>query len=149
MDWIFCGALSFVRAAQVTLSYDIACQYSKKLATRLAKISPRHIIWAGAQEFARLASLDAMSFVVPKFHLYAHKVWCQLRYAFGLLSGTGASDGEGAERVWAGANPAATSLREMGPGGMSDTMDDMCGSWNWQKTCGLGECVAAKSYGGM
>ena len=34
---------------------------------------------------------------------------------------------------------AGTSLREMGAGGMSDTTDDMCGSWNWRKVCGIGK----------
>lgn len=43
------------------------------------------------------------------------------------LRGTGLTDGETPERVWAGANPAASSLREMGPGGMNDVMDDMAG----------------------
>ncbi|VDB86126.1 unnamed protein product [Peniophora sp. CBMAI 1063] len=137
MDWIFCGALSFVRAAQVTVCYDIACQWSKRLRERLLKISPYHKIWEGVKRFQWHFDNNSISYVVPKFHLFAHKLICQLRYALGHLRGAAATDGEGCERVWAGANPAASSLREMGPGGMSDTMDDMCGSWNWQKVCGI------------
>lgn len=138
MDWVFCGALSFIRAAQLTVCYDIACQWSKKLVARISRIRSTRTVWKGAATFLSLAQDGAVKYAVPKFHLYAHKVYCQLRYALGWLLGTGFTDGEGCERVWAGANPAASSLREMGPGGISDTMDDMCGSWNWQKVCGLG-----------
>lgn len=138
MDWVFCGALSFIRAAQLTVCYDIACQWSKKLVARISRIRPTRTVWKGAETFLSFASAGTVQYAVPKFHLYAHKVYCQLRYALGWLLGTAFTDGESCERVWANANPAAPSLREMGPGGMSDTMDDMCGSWNWQKTCGLG-----------
>lgn len=138
MDYVLCGALSFIRAAEVTIGYDVVCQYCKKLSDRLAKISAARVVWTGAQRFFQLAQTGAISYVVPKFHLYAHKLWCQLRFSLLWLRGTGLTDAETAERVWAGANPAAPSLREMGPGGMNDTMDDICGAWNWQKYCGIG-----------
>ncbi|KZV59553.1 hypothetical protein PENSPDRAFT_554740, partial [Peniophora sp. CONT] len=144
MDWIFCGALSFVRAAMIVVSYDIACQWSKNLVSRVKKIKHTRTVWQGAKTFLALANEHAVKYVVPKFHLYAHKMYCQLRYAFGRLLGTGATDGEGCERVWAGANPAAPSLREMGPGGMSDVMDDMCGAWNWAKVCGIGKLLNSR-----
>lgn len=138
MDYVLCGALSFIRAAEVTVSYDVACQYCKKLCERLGKIRCVRVVWAGAQRFLSLANVGAVSYVVPKFHLAAHKIWCQVRLAFMWLLGTGLSDGEAPERVWASANPASTSLREMGPGGMNDVMDDMAGSWNWRKLCEIG-----------
>ncbi|VDB98544.1 unnamed protein product [Peniophora sp. CBMAI 1063] len=141
MDYVLCGALSYVKAASVTVSYDVACQYCKKLPDRLRKIRMGRVVWAGAQRFFELASVGAVNYVVPKFHLYAHKVWCQIRLAFLWLRGTGLTDGETPERVWSGANPAAPALREMGPGGMSDMMDDMAGSWNWQKTCGIADSL--------
>ncbi|VDB85046.1 unnamed protein product [Peniophora sp. CBMAI 1063] len=144
IDWIFCGALSFLRCAEVTVCYDIACQWSKRLHKRLRDIAPDCRVFPGAVEFFKHHTNKTITYVVPKFHLYAHQLKCQLRYALGLLFGTGATDGEGCERVWAGANPAASSLREMGPGGMSDTMDDMCGSWNWQKTCGIGDLLCER-----
>lgn len=140
MDWVFCGALSHIRAAEVTLSYDVVCQYCRKLADRLAGISSSSVIWAGAQAFAKFAEAGCTSYVVPKFHLYAHKAYCQLRFALGWLFGTAVTDGEAPERVWSGANPATSSLREMGPGGNNDTMDDIFGAWNWMKTCGMGKC---------
>lgn len=140
MDWVFCGALSFLRCAEVTVCYDIACQWSKKLRERLSKIAPDCKVAPGAVQFMKHYADRTVTYAVPKFHLYAHKLYCQLRYALGLLFGTGVTDGEGCERVWSNANPAAPSLREMGPGGMSDTMDDMCGFWNWRKVCGICMC---------
>lgn len=139
MDYVLCGALSHIHAAEVTVSYDVVCQYYKKIADRLARISPSSVVWAGAQAFKTFANASNISYVVPKFHLYAHKLFCQLRFAFGFLFGTGVTDGEAPERVWSNANPAAASLREMGPGNNNDTMDDIFGAWNWMKTCLIGE----------
>ncbi|VDC02631.1 unnamed protein product [Peniophora sp. CBMAI 1063] len=144
MDWVFCGALSFLRCAEVTVCYDIACQWSKNLHKRIKKMKPDCLVFPGATEFLKHHIGNTITYVVPKFHLYAHKLFCQLRYALGLLFGTGATDGEGCERVWSGANPAASSLREMGAGGMSDTMDDMCSSWNWRKTCGIADLLCER-----
>ncbi|KZV60626.1 hypothetical protein PENSPDRAFT_549935, partial [Peniophora sp. CONT] len=142
MDYIFGGALRFLRAASVLVSYDIACQWGIKLVKRMAKVSPKRLIHAGSTTFAGFLEhtngktgllASKVRYAVPKFHLYAHKFACQIVYSFLWLFGAAATDGEGCERVWAGANPAASSLREMGPGSMHDTMDDMCGYWNWQK----------------
>ena len=146
MDYVLCGALSFVRAAEVTITYDVVCQYCKNLSDRLSKIRGVRVVWAGAQRFLELARVGAVSYVVPKFHLYAHKIWCQIRLALLWLRGTAVTDGETPERVWSGANPAASSLREMGPGGMNDVMDDMAGSWNWQKVCGIGKHYLTDQY---
>ncbi|KZV61408.1 hypothetical protein PENSPDRAFT_693448 [Peniophora sp. CONT] len=141
MDYVLCGALTFIRAAELTISYDVTCQYAKKISERLSRIRVARVVWAGAQRFFALAHDGAVTYVVPKFHLYAHKIWCQIRLAFMWLCGTGLTDGETPERVWAGANPAASSLREMGPGGMNDVMDDMAGAWNWQKVCGIAKAL--------
>ncbi|VDC00600.1 unnamed protein product [Peniophora sp. CBMAI 1063] len=144
MDWVFCGALSFLRCAEVTACYDIACQWSKRLAVRMRKMKPTWVVSTGAAQFLKHHVNKTITYAVPKFHLYAHKMFCQLRYSLGLLLGTGATDGEGCERIWAGANPAASSLREMGPGGMSDTMDDMCSAWNWMKTRGIADLLCER-----
>ncbi|VDC01547.1 unnamed protein product [Peniophora sp. CBMAI 1063] len=144
MDWVLCGALSFVRAAAVTISYDVACQYAINLPARLAGIRPASVIWAGAQAFAKFYETGLITYVVPKFHLYAHKAYCQLRYALGWLFGSAITDGEAPERVWSALNAAVSSLREMGPGGYHDTMDDMFGAWNWLKTCCIGSSLCER-----
>ncbi|VDC00223.1 unnamed protein product [Peniophora sp. CBMAI 1063] len=144
VDWALCGALSHIHAPEVTISYDIVCQYSVNLGTRLARILPTSVIWPGAQVFAKLASAGNISFVVPKFHLYAHKVWCQLRYAFLYLRGVAMTDGEAPERLWSSVNSAAPSLKEMSPGGNNDVMDDIFGAYNWMKTCTIGLLLRSK-----
>lgn len=139
MDYAFCGALSNLRAPTVLVTYDIACQWHKKLKLRLEKIPETRNIYAGGMAMLELILNDKAVFCVPKFHLYAHKLLCQISYALGWTVGTGASDGEGPERCWSAMNGAASSVREMGPGTMHDTMDDLFGAWNWQKICNMGE----------
>ncbi|KZV59848.1 hypothetical protein PENSPDRAFT_537814, partial [Peniophora sp. CONT] len=136
MDFVFGCALGFLRCASVAASYDIACQWSVNLEKRLSRVPGGNALSAGAAKFVK--------FAVPKFHLYGHKVACQVRWSFLWLVGAAATDGEGCERIWSGANPAASSLREMGPGSMQDTMDDMCGAWNWQKTCGIATLLRSR-----
>lgn len=145
MDYVFGCALGFLRCASVAVSYDIACQWSVNLGRRLARVPDGRGLSTGAAKFTAWMSEGPASsmwskvkYAVPKFHLYAHKMACQVKWSFLWLVGAAATDGEGCERIWSGANPAASSLRVMGPGGMQDTMDDMCGAWNWQKTCGIG-----------
>ncbi|VDB85334.1 unnamed protein product [Peniophora sp. CBMAI 1063] len=78
------------------------------------------------------------TFVVPNFHLYAHKFWCFCRHNFLYTPGVAQTDGEGCERVWAGTNGAQGSIRESGVGAWRDMMDDICQAWNQKKACGLG-----------
>lgn len=148
MDYVFGCALGFMRCASVVASYDIACQWSINLKEHLSRVPGGRALSDGAAKFLGWMSeagsqasglFSRVSYAVPKFHLYGHKLACQAIWSFLWLIGVGATDGEGCERIWSGANPAATSLREMGPGSMQDTMDDMVGAWNWQKTCGIGK----------
>ncbi|KZV64562.1 hypothetical protein PENSPDRAFT_563932, partial [Peniophora sp. CONT] len=138
VDYAFCSAMKHSRAPSVMVTYDIACQWHKKLKDRLEKIPEQREVYTGAMAMVELIVKDQTVFCVPKFHLYAHRVLCQVSYAIGWTIGTGALDGEGPERCWSGTNGAASSLREMGPGTMHDTMDDICGAWNWAKVCGIG-----------
>ncbi|KZV65957.1 hypothetical protein PENSPDRAFT_563397, partial [Peniophora sp. CONT] len=133
MDYVFNGSVTFARAPCILVTYDIACQWHKRLQERLAKIPEEREIYGGAVKMLGFMTADKAVFCVPKFHLYAHRIICQLGYALGWTDGAGALDGEGPERVWSGTNPAASSLREMGPGTMYDTLDDILGAWNWQK----------------
>lgn len=145
MDYVFTGALKFARAPSVLVTYDIVCQWHKNLAKRLELVPEEREIYGGAAKMLGLLLRDQAVFCVPKFHLYTHKPICQLLYALGYTNGAGTTDGEGPERVWSGTNGAASSLREMGPGTMHDTMDDICGAWNWQKLCGIGTSTTAVS----
>ncbi|KAJ7732486.1 hypothetical protein DFH07DRAFT_968418 [Mycena maculata] len=110
------------------ISYDICCQWSKNLVERLKKLPPG----------LRLTIVLQLVFLIPKLHIYGHKLLCQLLFSLNFTRGSARTDGEGIERPWANIGPVATSTREMGPGSRSDTLDDHWSHWNWQKLVGLG-----------
>jgi hypothetical protein len=113
-------------------SYDICCQWCRHLPERLKKLPP-------------LIRLDLIlklcRFVIPKLHIYGHKLLCQLYLSLNYTPGSARTDGEGIERPWANIGPVATSTREMGPGARHDTLDDHWSHWNWQKLIGLGALI--------
>ncbi|KAF6750496.1 hypothetical protein DFP72DRAFT_991595 [Ephemerocybe angulata] len=117
------------------ISYDIACQWSKYLMERIAKIDPKSPI---------LQSGSKSRFLVPKFHLPAHIAPCQTKFAFMFTPGAGLGDGEAPERGWGEANPLAPSTREMGPGTRRDTLDFNFGDYNWRKIIDLGSSLGKK-----
>ncbi|KAJ7667385.1 hypothetical protein B0H14DRAFT_3102517 [Mycena olivaceomarginata] len=105
---------------------------SKNLAARLLKL-PTMI---------RLELvLSLCRFLIPKLHIYGHKLFCQLMFSLNYTPGSARTDGEGIERPWANIGPVATSTREMGPGSRHDTLDDHWSHWNWQKLIGLGALI--------
>ncbi|KAJ7358033.1 hypothetical protein DFH08DRAFT_687643, partial [Mycena albidolilacea] len=82
--------------------------------------------------------LKLVTFVIPKLHIYGHKLLCQLNFSLNFTPRATRTDGEGIECPWANIGPVATSTREMGPGSRHDTLDDHWGHWNWEKLTGLG-----------
>ncbi|KAF8145475.1 hypothetical protein K438DRAFT_1630027 [Mycena galopus ATCC 62051] len=113
-------------------SYDICCQWSKNLIEHIKRLPS-------------LVRLDLvkklMCFVIPKLHIYGHKLLCQLFFSLNFAPGAARTDGEGIERPWASIGPMATSTREMGPSACHDTLDDHWGHWNWRKLVGLGDLL--------
>ncbi|KAF8874887.1 hypothetical protein CPB84DRAFT_1853471 [Gymnopilus junonius] len=129
MDFIFLLSLLIrITVLYITVSYDIACQWSIYFWDRM-KIYP---------EFLQLLpALYFIQFLIPKFHLPAHILLCQIIFSLNYNKDCGRTDGEGVERGWDYINPIATSTREMGPGSHHDTLDAHFGDWNWQKTCSM------------
>ncbi|THU78038.1 hypothetical protein K435DRAFT_811910 [Dendrothele bispora CBS 962.96] len=82
-----------------------------------------------------------VKFVIPKLHIYGHKLACQTKFSLNYTSGVGRTDAEGIECTWANMGPVASSTKEMGPGAHSDTLEDHWGHWNWGKLVGLGELL--------
>ncbi|KAG1797171.1 hypothetical protein EV424DRAFT_1592838 [Suillus variegatus] len=136
MDYLFCSTIQYAKELLVfNISYDIACQWSKNLQERMRKY-PDHIRFNRSNKF--------ITFLVPKFHLPAHILACQITYSHNLIRGMGRTDGEAPERGWANINPVATSTREMGPGSRRDTLDDHFGDFNWKKLTNLGVSLLRK-----
>ncbi|KAG1828061.1 hypothetical protein EV424DRAFT_1471297 [Suillus variegatus] len=135
MDYLFFSTLRGTQLKMLNVSYDIACQWHKKL-------------WACMKSFPQSHCLDHLTkyirFFIPKFHLPAHVSKCQTIFSFNFTCFVGWTDGEAPERGWSNINPVASSTKTMGPGCRRDTLDDHFGDWNWKKTVGLGASLLYK-----
>ena len=130
MDYLFFSVMRHHDAIVLNISYDIACQWSKHLWSRMLSLpSALHMDHASKN----------VVFLVPKFHLPAHIEQCQVDFSFNLLRNVGQTDGEAPEHGWANMNPIASSTKEMGPGSRRDTLDDHFGDWNWKRCTQLGK----------
>ncbi|KAF7324857.1 CxC2 domain-containing protein [Mycena kentingensis (nom. inval.)] len=133
MDYILASLLRHINASlRKLLSYDIACQWAKNLKERLLALPPLVRL--------RLA-MDLCRFAVPKMHINAHVLLCRLLFHLGLIPGSGATDGEGIERLWAGIAGVAGSTKLSGHGARADQLDDHWTFWNWCKLLGLAKLL--------
>ncbi|KAG2358630.1 hypothetical protein BDR07DRAFT_1452640 [Suillus spraguei] len=132
MDYIVFSALSaFPSTPIVNFSYDIACQWHKKLWQRVlalpSQLQPNHMH-------------TAFNFFVPKFHIAT----CQTNFSFNWTPGVGRTDGEAPECGWSNINRIAASTKEMGPGTRREVLDDHFGDWNWKKVTAFGRVLLRK-----
>ncbi|KAG2047143.1 hypothetical protein BDR06DRAFT_976975 [Suillus hirtellus] len=136
MDYLVFSALArFSTLSTINFSYDIACQWHKKLWDRLPTLPP-HL------QFNREGK--TINFFVPKFHIAAHIESCQTQFSFNWTPGVGWTDGEAPECGWANINRVASSTKEMGPGARCDTLNDQFSNWNWKKITALGKTMLRK-----
>ncbi|KAJ7895669.1 hypothetical protein B0H13DRAFT_1624341 [Mycena leptocephala] len=129
MDYIF-GSILRHKDPRIPkiISYDIICQWWKYLLERMKKLPP----------LVRITIiLKLFRFVIPKMHIHAHTLACQVLFSLNLVPGSGQTDSEGIERPWASIGAIATSTRVSGPGTRHDALDDHWNFWNWLKTIGL------------
>ncbi|TEB19287.1 hypothetical protein FA13DRAFT_1802430 [Coprinellus micaceus] len=124
VDYIAFCSIRWFKIRDLVISYDIACQWHKKLMARLGRLPPS----------IQPKTLAGLTVLIPKFHLPAHIEYCNRTYSFNLTKGVGRTDGEAPERGWARMNAAAKSTAEMGPGTRRDTLDDLFADENWKKT---------------
>src|SRR5882724_7168418 len=90
MDCIFSSVLKHHDTnLHKVVSYDIACQWSVNLPECLAKL-PSNI---------RPPALGSTDIVIPKLHVYSHKLNCKTDYSLNYLWGARHMDGEGIERT--------------------------------------------------
>lgn len=137
MDYVFYRSLINTKIRDLVVSYDIACQWSINLKTRLQQIDP---------DFSAINTNHMrVRYLVPKFHLPAHIARCRTKYSFNYSKYVGRTDGEAPERGWAEINPVASSTKEMGPGFRRDTLDSHFGDYNWRKIISLGAEVTSHS----
>ncbi|KAG1721611.1 hypothetical protein EDB19DRAFT_1646367 [Suillus lakei] len=135
MDYIVCSALFIFAMSIINISYDIACQWHKKLWTQMEMMPER---------LCPPCESSLIRFFVPKFHIQVHVDKCWTNFSFNWLRYVGQTDGEAPERGWSNINRVASSTKEMGPGTCRDTLDDHFGDWNWKKITALGQTLHKK-----
>ncbi|KAG1897430.1 uncharacterized protein F5891DRAFT_1129906 [Suillus fuscotomentosus] len=124
MDYLVFSALVVFTIAMLNILYDIACQWLKKLWTRMDSMPTRlHIAH----------NTMLIQYFIPKFHIGAHIAACQTTFSWNLTKFVGRTDGEAPEWGWANIDRMASSTKEMGPGSRRDMLDDHFGDWNWKK----------------
>lgn len=135
MDYIFWTTLALTGSLLMyAVSYDIACQWSVNLFSRL-----RDGLASGSYPESYASFVDILlRFFVPNFHLHAHGIKCTTRYSFNFNPWVGLTHGETVEQEWAHIGAVATSVREMGTAARHATLDDHWGFWNWRKIATTG-----------
>lgn len=111
----------------IVLSYDISCQYCKKLAQRFR------------QHFPRLEkTIKRIRCFVPKLHGHGHSEDCRYRYSLDFAPNVGRTHGERIEGGWAEGNLAGPSTREMNPGHRHETLSAYYNESNYQQSYRMG-----------
>lgn len=138
MDYLYFSSLNNHSPASCIVSYDIACQWTRNMSKR-ATVYPSEAVGARYHQLS-------IKYLVPKFHLYAHRNECQNNYSFNFTPNVGRTDGESPERGWAAMNPVSSSTKEMGPGSRRDTLDDHFGDYNWRKVISMRMCNSVSAW---
>ncbi|KAJ7689073.1 hypothetical protein B0H14DRAFT_3101092 [Mycena olivaceomarginata] len=135
MDYILMSALADFDLQEVTLSYDIACQWIKNFEERMEHL-PEHL----------RRDLDAFELQtgLPVWHALAHEDSCASMNSLNYLLSVGHSDGEGVERLWAWLNGFAYQSKEMGLGNRADSLEDKLDSHNFLKNLGEADSLRRK-----
>ncbi|KZP03688.1 hypothetical protein FIBSPDRAFT_915265 [Athelia psychrophila] len=118
MDYLFFSSVSRQGFVRLVMSYDIVCQWSVYLWTRMLDMPGYLQINREGKDFI---------FLIPKFHLPAHIERCHTSFSFNLTRGVGRTDGEAPERGWSNINPLSASAKQMGPASFRETIDDHFG----------------------
>ena len=117
------GLEGFEDYDHVVVSYDIACQYCKKIRERFGKHFPT---------FVKL--VEKIGFHVPKLHGHAHDEDCRYRYSLDFAPKVGKTHGERIEGGWSEGNLTGTSTREMNPAHRREALSAFYNEWNFQQS---------------
>ncbi|KAF7327520.1 CxC2 domain-containing protein [Mycena kentingensis (nom. inval.)] len=91
------------------------------------------------------AYMELCRFVIPKLHINAHILICRVLFSLALVPGSGMTDGEAIERLWAAVAGLAGSTKLSGHGGRADQLDDHWAFWNWLKLVTLAKQLRRRS----
>jgi hypothetical protein len=122
MDFIALSALVGVVLSWVIFTYDIGCQWSKNLASRIEDFP----------EDMRIKDSTKLDVAIPSWHINGHGAKCRDNFNLAYMKGAGRTCGDEIEGSWSHTNPLATSVQEMGPGARHETfgMAGTFGKWS-------------------
>ncbi|KAJ7112012.1 hypothetical protein C8R43DRAFT_1138947 [Mycena crocata] len=135
MDFIVASALKGFSLKQLTISYDIACQWKINLAARNMRLPTELQLPLGDIE---------LQCALPVWHAASHNDECQHANSLSYKPGVGKSDGEGIERTWSRLNPAALSTKDAGQGQRADVLEAKMDNNNHLKNLGQGVALQRK-----
>ncbi|KAJ7807053.1 hypothetical protein B0H13DRAFT_2386681 [Mycena leptocephala] len=135
MDYIVMSALAGFDLKELTISYDIACQWRKNLLARICKLPAD--MQLDFEEFLFECGL-------PVWHASSHEGECAAKNSLSFVPGVGKSDGEGIERLWSELNAFAFHTKTMGLGHRADTLEDKIDHHNFMKNLGQADILRRK-----
>ena len=109
--------------------YDINCQYTIHLRSRLVDI---------LQRFPNLPTIQGAHFPttlvgIGKLHVSAHQELCRSIYSYYYIPGSGLTDGEAPERIWSMLNHLSVRTKEMSSGHRHDVINDYYADLNTRR----------------
>ncbi|TCD59923.1 hypothetical protein EIP91_011184 [Steccherinum ochraceum] len=132
MDYILLSTLINAVFMALLLTYDIACQYSKKFARRVLAFPP-------AMQLG--SAISRIRHAIPKKHILVHGLG-HSRWSLNFLPWVGRTCGEGVESTWSVSNGSSAQTKEMGAGSRHENLDSNWGSWNWRKILDFGPSLS-------
>ncbi|KAF9001842.1 hypothetical protein BDZ89DRAFT_968153, partial [Hymenopellis radicata] len=130
-DFVLYWVLSKMGLKEVTVTYDIACQYRKNFKQRIEALP----------DVLKSLDIPEIQWGLPIWHGGAHEISCETAESLKYKVGVGKTDGEGIERVWAVFNPMSYMTREEQPGARHDDIEDKVDKHNFGKNIHLGRTL--------
>ena len=127
MDFIIFAALMGVTLHRIIITYDVICSWLIHFRKRMAEFP----------ESMRIPDTNQVDVAIPGWHINGHGEKCRDNFNLSYMEGAGRMVGEDIETTWAGTNPLAPSVREMGPAARHDTLNDHWNGWNFRKIVGF------------
>jgi len=127
VDFGVLATLIGILLLRIVITYDIGCQWSKNLRKRM-------------EDFLlemQIPDTTKVDVAIPRWHINGHGESCRNNFNISYMEGARRTVGEDVETVWAGTNPLAPSIREMGPAARHDTLNDHWNGWNFRKVVRL------------
>ncbi|KAF9038738.1 hypothetical protein BJ165DRAFT_1531802 [Panaeolus papilionaceus] len=122
MDYILFSSLSGINLQHVVITYDIACQWSHCLQTRMQDLPTR----------LHIPDHVDVQVAVPSWHINGHGKSCQERYNVGYMPEVGRLCGDEIEQMWWTTNGLGVSVWEMSSPARHEVIND---HWNYFNIC--------------